>query len=107
MARPHLRRSSLLLGGAGLAIAAALALPSQARAQAFNAGFEFVRGDGTVNRQVANTDTITITTSTAVLDWTPFEDESGNALTFLPNGRTLCCKLLWLQTPSATNINYH
>ena len=88
MARPHLRRSSLLLGGAGLAIAAALALPSQARAQAFNAGFEFVRGDGTVNRQVANTDTITITTSTAVLDWTPFEDESGNALTFLPNGRT-------------------
>ncbi|WP_157075158.1 hypothetical protein [Erythrobacter sp. AP23] len=88
MARSPLCRTPLLLGGAALAMATVLALPAPAGADAFNASPVFVRGSGNVDRSVANTDTITITSSTAVLDWTPFEDNSGNALTFLPNGNT-------------------
>ncbi|QYJ06885.1 beta strand repeat-containing protein [Qipengyuania flava] len=88
MTRSHTRRTPLLLGGAGLALAAALAAPVETQAQAFNGNPFFVRGGGTVDRSVADLDTITITTATAVIDWTMFEDGFGNALTFLPNGRT-------------------
>lgn len=88
MVRSHTRRSTLMLGGAGLAMAAALALPEPAAADAFNGTPSFVRGTGTVDRSVTNVDTITITSATAVLDWTIFEDNFGNALTFLPNGST-------------------
>ncbi len=88
MVRSINRRASLLLGGAGLAMAAALALPAPARADAFNGTPVFVRGSGNVDRSVSNVDTITITSSSAVLDWTIYEDNFGNALTFLPNGNT-------------------
>ncbi|MFW2348940.1 beta strand repeat-containing protein [Qipengyuania sp.] len=88
MVRSINRRASLLLGGAGLAMAAALALPAPAQADAFNGTPVFVRGSGNVDRSVSNVDTITITSSSAVLDWTIYEDNFGNALTFLPNGNT-------------------
>ncbi|MEX0341038.1 MAG: beta strand repeat-containing protein, partial [Erythrobacter sp.] len=88
MARSTHRRTPLLLGGAGLAVAAILALPSPVGAQAFNGSPVFVRGSGNVDRSVPNVDTITISSATAVLDWTVFEDNFGNALTFLPTGHT-------------------
>ena len=44
MARPINHRLPLLLGGAGLAMAAVLAIPSQAQAEAFNGFPEIVRG---------------------------------------------------------------
>ena len=88
MIRSTNRRISLLLGGAGLAMAAVLALPGPARADAFNGSPVFVRGTGNIDRSVAGEDTITITSSTAVLDWSVFEDNFGDALTFLPDGNT-------------------
>lgn len=88
MARSINHRLPLLLGGAGLAMAAVLAIPSQARAEAFNAFPEIVRGTVDIDRSVTDVDTFTITSATAVLDWFPYEDDAGNALTFLPNGNT-------------------
>ena len=88
MIRSTNRRISLLLGGAGFAMAAVLALPSTAQADAFNGTPAFVRGTGNIDRSVTGEDTITITSSTAVIDWSAFEDNFGNALTFLPNGNT-------------------
>ncbi|OAN82095.1 hypothetical protein A8B77_12970, partial [Erythrobacter sp. EhN03] len=82
------RRTSLLLGGAGVAMAAVLALPDEAQAQAFNATPEIVRGAVDIDRTISGQDTITVSSSTAVVDWTPFEDQVGNALTFLPEGAT-------------------
>ncbi|UYH54155.1 hypothetical protein N6L26_08780 [Qipengyuania sp. SS22] len=88
MARSINHRLPLLLGGAGLAMAAVLAIPSQARADAFNGAPTIVRGTVDIDRSVTDVDTFTITSATAVLDWFPFEDDQGNALTFLPNGAT-------------------
>ncbi|MEE3155984.1 MAG: hypothetical protein VX309_10715, partial [Pseudomonadota bacterium] len=82
------RRTSLLLGGAGVAMAAVLALPDETQAQAFNATPEIVRGTVDIDRTISGQDTITVSSSTAVVDWTPFEDQVGNALTFLPEGAT-------------------
>ena len=82
------RRTSLLLGGAGVAMAAVLALPDEARAQAFNASPEIVRGSVDIDRSISGEDTITVSSSTAVIDWTPIEGQLGNALTFLPEGAT-------------------
>ena len=88
MARSINHRLPLLLGGAGLAMAAVLAIPSQAQAEAFNGFPEIVRGTVDIDRSVGGADTFTITSATAVLDWFPYEDDAGNALIFLPNGRT-------------------
>ena len=82
------RSNSLLLSGAGLAMAAALLMPSAAQAQAFNGTPSVVRGSATIDRSVAKTDTITVSTRTTVIDWSPFEDGSGKAKTFLPRGTT-------------------
>lgn len=88
MIRSTTRRTSLLLGAAGLALATSIALPAPAMAQAFNGSPTFVRGTGDVDRTTAGQDTITISSATAVIDWTLTEDQFGNALTFLPNGTT-------------------
>ncbi|WP_370297929.1 beta strand repeat-containing protein [Qipengyuania mesophila] len=82
------RSKPLLLSAASLAMASALLLPSAAQAQAFNGTPSVVRGSATIDRSVAKTDTITVSTRTAVIDWTPFEDGSGKAKTFLPRGST-------------------
>ncbi|MEC7161284.1 MAG: hypothetical protein VXW57_05690, partial [Pseudomonadota bacterium] len=57
------RRTSLLLGGAGVAMAAVLALPDEARAQAFNASPEIVRGSVDIDRSISGEDTITVSSS--------------------------------------------
>ncbi len=86
-------RSRLLLGTAGAALAVALAaIPQQARAApsggAFNAFASIFAGDVSIDRGTPNVDTITVSSPTAVIDWTPYQDNFGNALTFLPNGNT-------------------
>lgn len=82
------RSKPLQLSAASLAMASALLLPSAAQAQAFNGTPSVVRGSATIDRSVAKTDTITVSTRTTVIDWTPFEDGSGKAKTFLPRGST-------------------
>ena len=57
MARSINHRLPLLLGGAGLAMAAVLAIHSQARAEAFNGFAEIVRGTVDIDRTVAGVDT--------------------------------------------------
>lgn len=89
MDRIRSSRSRLFLGTAGLALAAALAAPQQARAQAFNANETVVSGTASrVFSPGSNQETITVSSPTAVIDWTPQEDNFGNALTFLPDGNT-------------------
>ncbi|MBX7500634.1 hypothetical protein K3181_04185 [Qipengyuania sp. YG27] len=82
------RSNSLLLSGAGLAMAAALLMPSAAQAQAFNATPSVVQGAADIDRSVRNRDLLTIHTQGTIIDWTPYEDGSGRAKTFLPHGNT-------------------
>lgn len=82
-------RSRLLLGCGAGALAVALSLaPERAAAQAFQATPVVVVGNATIDRTVPAQDLIQVNTPTAVIDWTPIEDASGNALTFLPAGST-------------------
>lgn len=82
-------RARLMLGCGGAALALSLALsPGKAQAQAFQATDSVVQGSATRTVTGANSETITVDTPTAVIDWTPQEDGSGNALDFLPTGAT-------------------
>ena len=78
-------RSQLLLGTGATALALALAMaPDAALAQAAQATPNVVLGNASVDRTVAGEDTIGIFDPTVVIDWTPDEDNAGNALDFLP-----------------------
>ena len=82
-------RSQLLLGCGATALAVALTLaPQRAEAQAFQATPLVVQGDATIDRGTPGQDSIQINTPTAVIDWTPAQDASGNALDYLPTGNT-------------------
>jgi hypothetical protein len=82
-------RSRLLLGCGSVALAAGLMLAAErAEAQAFQATPTVVVGDVTFDRNAPALDFITLGSETAVIDWTPNEFTSGDALTFLPNGAT-------------------
>ena len=80
-------RSQLLLGCGATALAVALTLaPQRAAAQAFQASPLVVQGNADIDRGTPGQDLIQVNTPTAVIDWTPIEDTSGNALDFLPTG---------------------
>ncbi|MEO1729584.1 MAG: hypothetical protein AAFR64_02480, partial [Pseudomonadota bacterium] len=80
-------RSKLLLGACPMALAISLTLaPERVRAQAFQANETVVVGAATRFPLDNGTETIVVDTQTTVIDWTPQEDASGNALTFLPDG---------------------
>ncbi|MEQ8772072.1 MAG: hypothetical protein RIC51_04450, partial [Erythrobacter sp.] len=82
-------RARLMLGCGGAALALSLALsPGKAQAQAFQATDSVVQGSATRTVTGANSETITVDTPTAVIDWTPQEDGAGDALDFLPTGAT-------------------
>lgn len=88
MARLNQNRSKLLLGCGSAALAIGLAAaPERAQAQAFQATETFVDGSGS-RTLGSGTETITIDTNTAIIEWTPDEDGQGNALDFLPTGNT-------------------
>ena len=82
-------RSRLLVGCGGAAIALGLVLgAAPARAQAIQASGNIQLGVGDIDETLPGQTTINVASTTMVIDWTPFEDASGNALDFLPTGTT-------------------
>lgn len=90
MTKPVTKTRSVLLGGcapAALALAGVFA-PQTTAAQAFQATPSVVQGSVSIDRTVPNVDDIQVSGFDAVIDWAPDIDNSGAALTFLPNGNT-------------------
>ncbi len=84
------RKSAFLHSCGGAAMALGMLFPaSQAAAQAVQASPSVIQGSATIDSSIPNQDTVTVIGLDAVINWTPTEDESGNALTFLPAGGTL------------------
>ncbi len=82
-------RTRLMLGCGSAAMALALALaPQSAAAQGVQATPTTVSGTANVTSPSANTTRIDVASQTAVIDWNPFVDNNGNALSFLPTGST-------------------
>lgn len=82
-------RTRLMLGCGSAALALALALaPQTAAAQGIQASPTTVSGTANVSSPSANTTRIDVSSQTAVIDWTPFLDNNGNALSYLPTGST-------------------
>jgi filamentous hemagglutinin family protein len=77
---PMTLRPALLLGCA----LGALTLPSQARAQAFNANPATVAGTVGYDRATLGVETITIDSPSAIINW--FPNVGGNPIIFLPAG---------------------
>ena len=91
MTQPHRKsdRTRLMLGCGSAALALAMVLaPQRAAAQGIQATPSVISGSATVTAPVANTTRIEVGTQTAVINWTPLLDNSGNALPFLPTGST-------------------
>lgn len=90
MVRLNQNRSKLLLGCGSAALAMGLvAAPQAASAQAIQATENVSSGVAFRNFTGTGTETISVATPVAVIDWTPDEDAGGNALDFLPNGNTV------------------
>ena len=90
MTCPNRNRSHLFVGCGTAALALALALaPERAAAQAVNAGGTVTNGVAFIDDPAAGQTTVDVVTPTAVIDWQPFVDNNGDALTFLPAGNTL------------------
>ena len=86
---PH-NRMRLLVGCGSAALALALTLaPQRAAAQAINAGGTVTDGVAFIDAPAIGQTTVDVLTPTAVIDWQPFEDVAGNALTFLSAGNTV------------------
>ncbi len=93
MTRPLLlaNRVRMLAGCGSAALALSLALaPGAAEAQGINADYEVVRGSAEIfdyqNVNGGQTTQILAYDRAVVIDWTPFLDQFGNALDFLPAG---------------------
>jgi len=86
--RLHARRSHLPLL-ASCALAAVLAVPTAARAQAFQGTPTTAAGSVGYDRGTPGRDTITIGSSSAIIDWTPSDSATGGGtIDFLPAGTT-------------------
>jgi len=88
-ARPAYRasRKSFLISCATAAIAAACLLPQQARAQAFQGTISSSTGSVSRTNSSATSETITVGTPTATINWTPTGRPNTNGnIDFLPTG---------------------
>ena len=89
MSQARAKRTSLLIGCGSAALALGLALgPAPAAAQAIQATGNVSSGNASINQTVNGQTTVSVTTPSTVIDWTPLEDASGNALDFLPANTT-------------------
>ncbi len=82
------KRARLLLGcgNAALALALVLGTPQRAQAQGIAAGGTVVSGSAEINIVDSTTTRVDVFSPTAVINWTPQTDNSGNALDFLRTG---------------------
>ncbi len=84
------KRTPLMIGCGSAAMALGLVLGANpAFAQGVQATPDVVSGTVLLSPNLPNETRLEVVSPTAVIDWTPFEDASGNALDFLPFGSTL------------------
>lgn len=82
-------RSRLMLGCGSPALALALVMaPHSARAQGIQASGNVTLGTAGIDDTQPGETTVRVFSRTAAIDWTPTEDNNGDALDFLPNGAT-------------------
>src|SRR6478672_8898108 len=84
----RLNRHKLLISCATLAIAAAALTSTRARAQAFQGSQATASGTVSYNRSTPGSETITIGSNTATINWTPSDAQGSGAIDFLPHGNT-------------------
>lgn len=89
MTRSIRNRSHLMLGCGSAALALALVMaPHSARAQGIQASGNVTLGTAGIDDGTPGETTVSVFSRTAAIDWTPIEDNNGDALDFLPNGAT-------------------
>jgi hypothetical protein len=104
MIRSNRNRAHLMLGCGSAALALALVFaPQRAGAQAVNAEGSVTTGLVFFDSPGPGQVEIDVATPTVVIDWMPFEDASGNALTFLPDGNSLLFRSSQLPTYAVLN----
>jgi filamentous hemagglutinin family protein len=82
-------RTKLMMSCASLALAAVAANPQPAQAQAFQGSIGSVTGSVVRTPVTGTSETITVGSSTATINWTPTDRGSGGgAIDFLPSGNT-------------------
>ncbi|WP_285711666.1 MBG domain-containing protein [Erythrobacter oryzae] len=85
MSQAQAKRTSLMTGCGSAALALGLILgPAPAAAQGIQADGSVVFGSASINTTPAGQTRVAVGSQTTVIDWTPFEDNNGNALDFLP-----------------------
>ncbi|MFN3864987.1 MAG: hypothetical protein ACK4RT_11980, partial [Erythrobacter sp.] len=100
MTHPVRNRSRLMLGCGSAALALALALaPQGAKAQGIDATGSVVFGSAEISNISPSETLVEAFTPTVVVDWTPNEDGSGNALDFIRTGA-----LARFESPSLANF---
>src|SRR5437763_9168829 len=83
----RLKRHKLLVSCAVLAITVALT-PQRAWAQAFQGTPTVASGIVTFNPATPGTETVTVGTATATVNWTPTDTQRTGNINFLPAGNT-------------------
>ena len=86
VAYPRHRRTKLLISCATIALAALS--PSRAKAQAFQGTPATQAGTVTYTRSTPGTETLTIGSSTATINWTPSDVQGTGNINFLPSGNS-------------------
>src|SRR5437764_5762786 len=83
----RLKRHKLLVSCAMIAIAVALT-PQRAWAQAFQGTPTVTGGSVSFNRSTPGSETVTVSTATATVNWTPTDTQGTGNINFLPAGNT-------------------
>src|SRR6266446_4663161 len=84
----RLTRHKLLVSSATLAIVAAAMAPQRARAQAFQGTPTTAAGTVSYARSTPGSETITLGSSTATINWSPSDAQGTGNINFLPLGNT-------------------
>jgi filamentous hemagglutinin family protein len=86
---PALTRKALMMSCASAALASAALLPQSAQAQAFQGNITGTTGSVVRSTPTTTTETLTIGTNTATINWSPTsQQQGGGAIDFLPSGNT-------------------
>src|SRR6478672_11138787 len=86
------KRQKLLISCATLAIAAAALAPQRARAQAFQGTPTTAAGTISYDRATPGSETVTVGSSTATINWSPSDAQGTGNINFLPSGNSATYK---------------
>ncbi|GAA0769365.1 hypothetical protein FHS52_002708 [Erythromicrobium ramosum] len=100
---PRAKRSHLMLGCGSAALALALLLPTRAEAQGILADGNVVFGAASIVDTGPTNTTVDLFTPTVVIDWSPNEDNNGDALDFIREDASALFRNF--QTPNFAVLN--